>query len=71
MRDDTLNFLEVDRSSFSVASSFDEADELAYWLDRSPHERLQYMEILRRINYGDAASARLQRILEVTQLTSS
>ena len=69
--DHTLNSLKVDRNSFSVASSFDDADDVAYWLDRLPHERLQHMDILRRINYGDAATARLQRVLEVTQLTSS
>ncbi len=66
---DENEFPRLDRSAFSVVSSFEEADELdqQYWLSRTPYERLQYMELLRRINYGDEATARLQRVLEVAE----
>ena len=57
----------VDRTAFSVFSSFEEADaeDAAYWLSRTPEERLAHLEILRRINYGDAATGRLQRVLDI------
>ncbi|MCI0561042.1 MAG: hypothetical protein MN733_21355, partial [Nitrososphaera sp.] len=59
--------LRVDRTAFSVTSQFDDADEKAYWLVRTPAERLRHMETLRRINYGRRATARLQRILEIAE----
>ena len=65
----TVDFssLKIDKSTFSVKRTFDESDDKAYWLSRTPYERLRYMETLRRLNYGDKATARLQRILEITQ----
>ena len=64
-------FPKLDRTAFSVVSSFEEADrqDKEYWLSRTPYERLQYMELLRRINYGHAATARLQRVLEIAERT--
>jgi hypothetical protein len=59
--------LKVDRSTISVASLTDASDEKAYWLARTPQERLKQVEILRRINYGHRATARLQRVLEITE----
>lgn len=39
-----------------------------YWWSRSPEERLQHMEELRRINYGNAITdTRLLRVLEVAR----
>ncbi|MEK7441333.1 MAG: hypothetical protein AAB571_07560 [Chloroflexota bacterium] len=49
--------------SFAVAA----AEDKAYWLSRTPHQRLEEIEDLRRINYGNQATARLQRVLEITQ----
>lgn len=63
----TLASLKIDKTAFSVTPLFDNADEKAYWLSRSPQERLRHIEILRRINYGDQATARLQRVLELAQ----
>jgi len=62
-------FPRIDRTAFSVVSSFEEADkqDKEYWLSRTPYERLQYMELLRRINYGSVAATRLQRVLEVAE----
>jgi hypothetical protein len=63
----------LDRSVVKVFSSHAEADaaDKAYWLSRTPHERLRHMEILRRINYGPRACARLQRVLEFASRESS
>jgi hypothetical protein len=59
--------LKVDRRAFSVGSLTEPSDEKAYWLARTPSERLQQVEILRRINYGYRATVRLQRVLEITE----
>ncbi|NWG33920.1 MAG: hypothetical protein HXY42_05720 [Chloroflexi bacterium] len=61
----------INRGTFLIFSSFEEADreEKAYWLSQSPYERLQHVELLRRINYGANATARLQRVLEITERT--
>ena len=62
-------FPKMDKTTFSIVSSFEEADrqDKEYWLSRTPYERLQYMELLRRINYGSNATARLQRVLEIAE----
>lgn len=67
MEKPTLHSLKVNRKALTVTSLTDESDDKAYWLSRTPHERLRQIEILRQINYGDQAAARLQRVLEVTQ----
>ena len=63
---DENQFPRLDKSVFSVVSSFEEADEQdeQYWRSRTPIDRLQHMELLRRINYGDAALAPIQKIVE-------
>lgn len=61
--------LRLDRAEFSVARLTDRDDALEYWLSRPIEERLQALERLRRISYGDTvATERLQRVLEVAQL---
>lgn len=62
-----LSKLKVDRSALSVSTLTDESDEKAYWLRCTPYERLKQVEILRRINYGHRATARLQRVLEIIE----
>ncbi len=57
----------IDRNAISISSLTDETDEKAYWLAQSPAKRWQHVELLRRINYGAGATARLQRILEITE----
>jgi hypothetical protein len=59
--------LKIDKTAFSIASAFDDSEEKAYCLSRTPHERLQHIEALRRINYGHQATERLQRVLEVAE----
>ena len=59
--------LKLDKTALSLVPGFDNSDEKTYWLSRTPSERLQHMEVLRRMNYGHHATARLQRVLEVAQ----
>jgi hypothetical protein len=56
------------RDAFDV-STFAEMDEQdkTYWLRQTPQARLRAMELMRRINYGEAAAGRLQRVLEIVQ----
>lgn len=67
MRDDLSVQMKMDRSTVSVVALSHTGDERAYWGSKTPVERIQHMEILREINYGDAASRRLQRIFEVVK----
>jgi hypothetical protein len=66
---DKIQFPKLDRTAFSVVSSFEEADrqDREYWRSRTPYERLQHMELLRRINYGSVTTTRLQRVLEIAE----
>jgi hypothetical protein len=58
----------VDRTAMAVVPLFEEEEEMKYWHARSPAERLRHMEMLRRINYGHLATARLQKVLELAPL---
>ncbi len=40
--------------------------DLAYWLSKTPAERISAVELLRRQHYG--THARIQRVARVTQL---
>ncbi len=65
---DGLDSVKIDRKAFSVASVLEPSDEKAYWLSKTPDERLQAAELMRQIVYGyDPSTTRLQRILEVAQ----
>ena len=59
----------LDKTKLAITSIDDEASaDRAYWHGRTPHERLQAVELLRRINYGERdVSARLQRLLTVAE----
>ena len=62
----------MDRTSFSVSSLTAPSDEKEYWQSKTVAERLQALEFLRQIAYGyDPATARLQRVLTVAELTQS
>jgi hypothetical protein len=59
----------VNRKKMVVATLHAPADGVAFWRRQSPAARLRAMELMRQINYGQAAtSGRLKRILEVAQL---
>ena len=66
-----LDEIRLDKTAFAVFSSFEEADNAnrAYWHSRTPEERLLAVELMRQSAYGyDPTTARLQRVLEITQL---
>ena len=65
--DALLETIRVDRSALSVTPLDEQSEDKKYWLSRTPGERLRHMEVLRRINYGDAATAGLQRVLEIAE----
>lgn len=70
----SLANVRLDKTKFEVFSSFEEADaaDRAYWHSRTPEERLLALELMRQSAYGyDPATARLQRVFEITQLKKS
>lgn len=58
--------LKMDKKIFSVAALSNPSDDKNYWFSVSPMDRIRHIEVLRRINYGHRASARLQRVFEIT-----
>ncbi len=65
---DAIDSVKIDRKALSVGSVLEPPDEKAYWLSRTPHERLQAAELMRQIVYGyDPSTTRLQRVLEIAQ----
>jgi hypothetical protein len=65
---DRFDFLKVRRDVFKVTSLFDRSDDKEYWLSKTPEERLEVVEIMRRIIYGDEALKRLDKnFFEVVQ----
>jgi hypothetical protein len=68
MGNDDFEFPRVDRSALAVVPFGEDNGDREYWWSRTPEERLAHVEMLRRINYGDAATARLQRVLEITEV---
>jgi hypothetical protein len=62
----------VNRKKLSVAKLGRPSSDVAYWRSQSPNARLRAMELMRQINYGEAAvSGRLKRVLEIAQLKKS
>ena len=58
----------VRRDLFKVTSLFDRSDDKEYWLSKTPHQRLEAVELMRQIIYGDEAAKRLQRVLEIAHV---
>jgi hypothetical protein len=66
-----LGFPKLQRTAFTVTSAFDQSDEKSYWFSKIPYERLEALELMRRIIYGyDPSTTRLQRVLEIIQRSS-
>jgi hypothetical protein len=57
--------IKLDKRVFAVVPLHDEEADKTYWLSQSPQDRIEQIEILRQLNYGDQATTRLQRILEI------
>jgi hypothetical protein len=69
---DALSAVKVNRKRIEVTDLAAPADDVAYWRTRSPAERLQHVEFLRLMNYGQAAvSGRLKRVFEIAQFKKS
>ncbi len=64
---DEFDFPKLRRDVFKVTSLDEPADDKGYWLSKTPEERLEAVELMRRMIYGDEAIKRLQRVLEITQ----
>lgn len=62
-----LDKFKLDRSRLEVVKMSECPDDTGYWLSKTPDERFAAAELIRRINYGNRTSERLQRILEVTK----
>lgn len=62
-------FPKIDRTAFSVIKMEEQDEDLKrYWHSKTPHERLEAVEMTRQILYGyDPATTRLQRVLEITR----
>jgi len=65
---DGMVFPRIDRSVVTVGDAFEESDEKEFWRSKTPLERLEAVELYRRIAFGyDPFTARLQRILEFAE----
>jgi hypothetical protein len=56
----------LDRTAVRKTTQQDEGNDLAYWLTRTPEERLSALEFLRKQHY-DGPEPRLQRVLTVIE----
>ncbi|MCF6285568.1 MAG: DUF3450 domain-containing protein [Candidatus Hydrogenedentes bacterium] len=64
-----MDWDKLDKTAFSVCDLADQDDDLAYWLSRSPQERLAAIEFLRQMMYDyDPATERMERVLEIDDL---
>ena len=61
----------VQKNVFEIVDLKD-ADDSDYWHDRSPIERVEAIEFMRKVMFGnDRVSQRLQRVLTVVELKGS
>jgi hypothetical protein len=68
-----LNFDRLDRTAIDITTFTElEHERRAFWHSRTPLERLQTLEWLRHKLFDyDPTTARVQRVLEVTQRSES
>ena len=61
--------LKIDKTALSITTLSGMSGEKAYWLSKTPYERLQAVELMRQIIYGyDPATTRLQRFFEIAHI---
>ncbi len=61
--------IRLDKTAFSIGTLVDETDDLTHWLNCTPAERMEALELSRQILYGyNPSTTRLQRILEIAEL---
>ncbi len=65
--------MKFNRDTFSIVNLHDEdTEDKAYWLSRSPSDRLVALEYLRQVMYGyDPNTTRLQRVFEIATFPPS
>jgi len=62
----------LDKKQLTVSSLDEFTEEKQYWLSRGKADRLNAIEINRRMVYGtDRTTSRLQRFFETAELTQS
>ena len=60
----------LNKKIVSVTSLDDIEEEKKYWISKSPLERIEAIEINRRMIYGqDRVTSRLQRFFETSELS--
>ena len=60
----------LNKETVRVTSLDDISEEKKYWFSKSPLERIEAIEINRRMIYGrDRVTSRLQRFFETSELT--
>lgn len=66
-----LQEIKLDKKKVKVFTSFEESDleDKKYWLDKSPSERLESLELMRQSAYGykNPSTRRLQRVFEIVK----
>jgi len=62
----------LDKKAISIVSLNDTEEEKSYWLSKSILEKIEAIELNRRMVYGEGrVTSRLQRFLETSQLSRS
>jgi hypothetical protein len=56
------------RAVFAVRRPSDPDDTVAYWLTKTPQERLRHAEELRQVIYAYGDSARMERAMAIAKL---
>jgi hypothetical protein len=60
----------LNKRALSRGALSDDSEEKKYWLSKKPGDRLQAIEISRRMVYGEnRTTSRLQRFLETSPLS--
>lgn len=67
METDSKGMPRLDKSAILAETLGTMTDDSTYWATQTPEARLAALELMRRINYGYAATGRLQRVLEVVE----
>ena len=68
-----MDFLpRLNKKIISITPLNEIEEEKKYWLSKEPGERIEAIEINRRMVYGrDRVTSRLQRFLEIAELSQS
>ena len=63
----------LDKTVISIGTHAElKAADRAFWLSKTPQERLQALELMRQINYGyNPDTDRVQRVLKILELEES